>query len=267
MRIFIITMEDPVYTLPFIKEIILNRQKDIVGLAVAKGNRLTIGKKRSKLIYLFSLLLIMGFLSFSKFSYKTISFKVRLYLSRYLKFFNSPSILVFAKKRKIPIWKIKSPNNKLFLEQLKIIKPDIIINQSQSILKKPLLEIPPIGVINRHNALLPKNRGRLTPFWVLFKEEKETGVSIHFVEESLDSGNIIVQEKFDVSPNETFASLVKKNYAIAPKAMSKALDKLEKGNYELIHNDDTKATYNTIPTFKEALTFRWKMIRRTFSKK
>jgi methionyl-tRNA formyltransferase len=257
-------MEDPVYTLPFIKEIILNRQKDIVGLAVAKGNRLTIGKKKSKLTYLFSLLLIMGFLSFSRFSYKTISFKVKLYLSRYLKLINSPSILEFAKKRNISTWKIKSPNNKLFLEQLQIIKPDIIINQSQSILKKALLEIPSIGVINRHNALLPKNRGRLTPFWVLYKKEKETGVSIHFLEESLDSGDIIVQEKFKVSPNETFASLVKRNYAIAPKAMLKALDKLEKGNYKLIHNDDTKATYNTIPTFKEALTFRWKMFKRTY---
>ena len=158
MKIFIITMEDPVYTLPFIKEIILNRQKDIVGLAVAKGNRLTIGKKRSKLTYLFSLLLIMGFLHFMKFSFKTLSFKVKLYLSRYLKSINSPSILEFAKKRRIPTWKIKSPNNKLFLKQLKIIKPDIIINQSQSFLRKPLLEIPSIGVINRHNALLPKNR-------------------------------------------------------------------------------------------------------------
>jgi len=264
MRIFIITMEDPVYTLPFIKEIILNRQKDIVGLAVAKGNRLTIGGKRSKLTYLFSLLLIMGFLHFMKFSFKTLSFKVKLYLSRYLKSINSPSILEFAKNRKIPIWKIKFPNNKLFLKQLKIIKPDIIINQSQSFLRKPLLKIPSIGVINRHNALLPKNRGRLTPFWVLYKKEKETGVSIHFVEESLDSGNIIVQEKFEVTPNETFASLVKKNYDIAPKAMLKALNKLEKSNYKLIHNEGTKATYNTIPTFKEALTFRWMIIKRTF---
>jgi methionyl-tRNA formyltransferase len=45
-----------------------------------------------------------------------------------------------------------------------------------------------IGVINRHNALLPKNRGRLTPFWVLYKGEKETGVSIHFIDEGIDSG-------------------------------------------------------------------------------
>ena len=54
--------------------------------------------------------------------------------------------------------------NILFKKKLKAIEPDVIINQSQSIIKKPLLEIPKIGVLNRHNALLPKNRGRLTPF-------------------------------------------------------------------------------------------------------
>jgi len=58
------------------------------------------------------------------------------------------------------------------------------------------LNIPKIGVLNRHNALLPKNRGRLTPFWVLYKGETETGVSIHFVTEDLDAGDIIVQKKF-----------------------------------------------------------------------
>ena len=50
MRIFICTMDDPVYTLPFIKEIIRARKKDIIGLAVSKGDRLTIGKNRSKII-------------------------------------------------------------------------------------------------------------------------------------------------------------------------------------------------------------------------
>ncbi|MBK6838060.1 MAG: hypothetical protein IPG90_07075 [Bacteroidetes bacterium] len=48
MRIFIITMEDPVYTLPFIREIIDQRKQDIVGLAVAHGDRMTIGKNRSQ---------------------------------------------------------------------------------------------------------------------------------------------------------------------------------------------------------------------------
>ena len=120
------------------------------------------------------------------------------------------------------------------------------------------MKIPSIGVINRHNALLPKNRGRLTPFWVLYKQEKETGVSIHFVEEGIDSGDIIVQKRFPISPKDTFSSIVKKNYEIAPKAMVEAIDILEKGNYHLISNEGRLATYNSVPTLKEAWSFRFK---------
>jgi len=259
-------MEDPINTLSFIKEIILNKHKDIVGLAVTKGNRLTIGERRSKIIYLLSLLLIMGVLPFIRFAYITLIFKTKKYLSNYFKFISSPSIIEYAKNYKIPTWEISSPNSKLFLDLLVNTNPDVIINQSQSILKKQILSIPSIGVINRHNALLPKNRGRLTPFWVLNNNEKETGVSIHFVEESIDSGDIIVLEKIKVSHHETFSSLVEKCYAIAPKAMLKALIKLETGSCELIHNDDSKATYNTIPTLMEALAFRVKMIKKFFIK-
>lgn len=253
-------MDDPVQTLPFIKEIISNRHKDIVGIATSKGDRLTIGKKRSPLVYLFSLLLIMGPFGFMKHSIVTVIFKIKKKLSKIFPFIESPSILSFAKKYNIPAFDIQTPNSKKFREELKALKPDVIINQSQSIIKKELLEIPSIGVINRHNALLPKNRGRLTPFWVVYRKEKETGVSIHFVNEGIDSGEIIVQEKFDVAPNETFNSLVKKNYIVAPKAMLKALQILENGNYTLIPNNDSEATYNTVPEFKDAWNYRMKRL-------
>ncbi len=256
MRIFIITMDDPVYTVPFIKEIIHRRHKDIIGVATSKGDRMVIGKKRSPVIYLFSLLLIMGPINFLQHAVVTLTFKIRKKLSKIFPGIKSPSVLQTAASYNIPVFDITTPNSKDFRESLKALSPDIIINQSQSIIKKELLEIPTIGVINRHNALLPKNRGRLTPFWVLFRKEKETGVSIHFVTEGIDAGAIIVQAKFEVSLKETFNSLVRKNYVVAPKAMLKALEILEAGNYKLLPNEDDKATYNTVPTFREALRFR-----------
>lgn len=256
MRIFIITMEDPLYTLPFIKEIIAQRKASVAGVAISSGGRLKIGKKRSKVIYLFSLLLIMGPAGFVKNVAGTISFKLRRKLSKYFKFVKDPGLATFCAAHNIPVRHIGSPNNKAFLEELRALKVDVIINQSQYIVKKELLSIPSIGMLNRHNALLPKNRGRLTPFWVLFKEEKETGVSIHFVDEGMDSGPIVVQERFAVESTDNFNTLVEKNYKIAPKAMLKALDLLSSGSYQLIQNPDSEATVNTVPTFQEALSYR-----------
>lgn len=259
MKIFIITMDDPVQTKAFISQIIDARKNDIVGVAVSKGDRLTLSKGKSKFTYVFSLLLIMGVFHFTRNASISVWHKMRKMLHK-LGLLNDPTILGYAHMQGIPVFSIKTPNNKSFLEKLKEIKPDVIINQSQSIIKKELLSIPSIGVLNRHNALLPKNRGRLTPFWVLYHGEKETGVSIHFVDEGLDSGPIIVQEKYTVSSTVTFNTLVKKNYQIAPLAMLKALDLLENGFNDFISNDDSQATYNSTPSFKQALKYRFRFL-------
>lgn len=256
MRIFIITMEDPVYTMPFLKEVIDARGEDIIGVATAKGDRLKIGKQRSKYVYLISLLLIMGVPYFLKYSWITMKFKLGIKLHAWGLSKESPSILHFARKKSIKTFELGSPNSKKFLDELKALEPDIIIHQSQNIVKSELLSVPKIGTLNRHNALLPKNRGRLTPFWVLFKKEKETGVSIHFVEEGLDSGPIIVQERFEVPEGAGFNQIVKRNYEIAPKAMLKAIDLLEEGHKDFIGNPDEEATYNTVPSFSQAFKYR-----------
>lgn len=266
MKIFIITMDDPIYTRSFIEDIVKERHQDVVGMVVAEGDRLKISKKKSKIEYLISLLLIMGVYNFARNSVKTLYFKAKREASTILPFVSSPSILSVANKYGIPAWRIESPNDPAFLDKVRQESPDVIINQSQSILKKELLEIPRIGVLNRHNALLPKNRGRLTPFWVLYKEEKRTGVSIHFVDEGIDSGEIIVQREFPITDDDDFNSVVKKNYEIASLAMLEALNKLEhNGKENLISNDDSKATYNGVPSLKDAFDFRVRRLRRFFA--
>lgn len=261
MRIFIITMDDPIQTNGFISKIIEKRYKDIVGLAVTKNDRLSIKKGKSKIQYILSLMLIMGFYNFFKNSLITMTHKLKKNINKLFPFLISdPSIKSIAENYKIKTWEIKSPNEKNFLNEISNLNIDIIINQSQNILKKEILSIPKIGVINRHNALLPKNRGRLTPFWVLFKGENETGVSIHFVTEELDAGDIIVQKKIKVEKNDNFNILVKKNYEIAPIAMLEAIDKLERGFKDFLPNTKELASYNTTPSLKEALKFRKMMI-------
>lgn len=252
MKIHIITMEDPLYTVGFLKEIIVARNKDIVGLTIAKGNRLKIGAKRSKSAYLFSLLLIMGIACFADYLFQTFWYKLR----KRFAFLGLATLAPFAGDYGIPVDYTDDPNGPEYLERLRAKAPDVIINQSQFIIEKELLSVAPLGMLNRHNALLPKNRGRLTPFWVLYRREPETGVSIHFVDEGIDSGPIVVQKRFPVEPNESFRSLVRKNYYWAPRAMLQALDKLERGDRDYLENPDEEATYNTVPTFKEAWDYR-----------
>lgn len=255
MKVFIITMDDPVQTRDFIKYVIDNTQHEIVGLAEARGDRLTIGKNRSKIGYLFALMVIMGLPYFIQNVLVTISDKIKKKLAKF-GLAKDPSIGSYAEAKGIKTFRIKTPNSKKFKEELKALEPDVVINQSQSIIKQDLIDIPRLGIVNRHNALLPKNRGRLTPFWVLNKGEKASGVSIHFVTEGIDAGDVIVQEEYALEANDRFKTLVNRNYKIAPVAMVKALDILAAGQTEFLPNDDAIATYNTVPTFKDALNYR-----------
>lgn len=265
MKIYIITMDDPVFTLDFFHEIIKKRSKDIVGIAITNGGRLKIGKNRSKLKYLLSLFLIMGAYHFFKNALITIRYKFHKRLVKRLRCIKDYSLAGIALEYNIPAVYIDSPNNRDFLEYLITVSPDVIINQSQHILKKQLLAIPQYGVLNRHNALLPKNRGRLTPFWIVFKGESETGVTIHLVDEGIDSGPIVVQKRFNVEKNDTFNTIAKKNYEIASVAMLEALTKLENKTHQLLENNSDLATYNTVPTLVQAFYYRWYLIKRFLS--
>jgi len=257
-------MDEPLYTNDLIKRIILARKSDIIGVAISHGDRLKITKKRSKVVYVISLLLIMGCVHFIKNMFIKMMFTLRSIISQFTPFENSASIAHFSQAHGIKTYFTKSLNSKSFLASLKQVKPDVIINQAQDFLQDDFLAIPTVGVINRHNALLPKNRGRLSPFWVLYKGEKETGVSIHFVVKKLDAGDIVVQEKFRVETCDDFNSVVKRCYEIAPPLMLRALDILEKGNYAntLIKNDNERATYNSIPTLRQAFIYRLSRVKK-----
>ncbi len=261
MKIYILTMDDPIKTNDFIKSIVDSKKDDIVGLAVTKGNRLTISKKKSKLLYLFSLLLIMGPINFTKNIIITLVHKFKILLSK-INLLTDPTLIGYANKNNIESRYVSNPNDEKFIEYLKKINPDLIINQSQCIIKKEILSIPKKGVINRHNAILPRNRGRLTPFWVLFNGDKETGVSIHFLNEKIDDGDIIVQKTFNIQETDDFNSVVTKNYKIAKLAIIEALEIIENGKVSAQKNDKRKSTYNTIPSVRQAWIFRKRIINK-----
>lgn len=259
MRIFITTMDEPLYTNPFIKRIIIERKDDIVGVAVSKGTPLTTRKKTRYIGHIVAVSLIMGIPYTLKHLLKTLEFRLKKSLSKFLVFIKSPSITTFAAEKRIPSYQVPSVNNEAFLEILRNAKPDIIINQAQEILKKKFLEIPKIGCLNRHNALLPKNRGRFSPFWVVLRNEKETGVSIHFVIPKIDAGDILIQKKVSITSDDTFITVTKKCYELAPIAMLEAINRIETGAYTAIPNDPSKGNYNPLPSLKHALRYRGMM--------
>ncbi len=129
-----------------------------------------------------------------------------------------------------------------FAEELALLQPDLFVVVAFRILPKKILEIPKIGSINLHASLLPKYRGAAPIHWAIIKGEKETGNTIFFLDEKVDTGNILSQSKIDIHPNETTGDVYAKLMELGAKQLKKAVDTIEAGNYKLAEQNDSLAS-------------------------
>jgi methionyl-tRNA formyltransferase len=149
-----------------------------------------------------------------------------------------------------------SINSETSLQKLKSYDPDLLISiAGNQIFKKPLIELAPKGCLNLHTALLPKYRGLMPSFWVLKNDETNTGVSVFFVDEGIDSGPILVQKKIKIE-NRTQEELIQYTKKLGMDAIIEAIEKIQKGSYELIPNSNEESTYFSFPTRDDVIEFK-----------
>lgn len=125
---------------------------------------------------------------------------------------------------------LKVRNNPEFVEKLKAINPDVIcVVAYGKIIPKEILEIPKYGCINVHGSLLPKYRGAAPIQWAVLNGDKETGVTTMFMDEGMDTGDMILKKKVQIGDNETTGELWDRLSEIGAKALVETLEQLEKG--------------------------------------
>ena len=121
--------------------------------------------------------------------------------------------------------------------------------------KKELINIPYYGVINLHTSLLPKYRGLMPSFWVLKNNEKETGVSVFFVDEGIDSGPIIVQKKIRLG-NLAQWKLIELTKFLGIEAILEALELIRTDKAIVLENNDDDSSYFSFPSKQEVMEFK-----------
>ncbi|MDD3607545.1 MAG: methionyl-tRNA formyltransferase [Candidatus Moranbacteria bacterium] len=123
-------------------------------------------------------------------------------------------------------------------------KPDLIITAAYGmILPKELLTLPKFGCLNFHASLLPKLRGPAPIQTALLNNEKETGITLMKMDELVDHGKIIAQEKVAIKPFDDFFSLEKKLISAADKMLPHILEAYINGKLEPNDQDHSKATF------------------------
>lgn len=122
----------------------------------------------------------------------------------------------------------KLRENKEIVDILKNINPDVIcVVAYGKIIPKEILEIPKYGCINVHPSLLPKYRGSAPIQWAILNGDKETGVTTMYLDEGMDSGDIILQTKTIIGKDETSGELWNRLSKIGADLLIKTLEKIE----------------------------------------
>jgi methionyl-tRNA formyltransferase len=155
-----------------------------------------------------------------------------------------PPIKKGIARTKIPILqpaKIKDPQA---IEELRALKPDVIVVVAYGqILPRDVLEIPRLACLNLHASLLPRWRGAAPIQAAIAAGDCETGITAMYMDEGLDTGNILLQRSVEILPNDTGGSLHDRLAQIAPEALLECLRLLAAGNAPRISQDNARATY------------------------
>ena len=129
-------------------------------------------------------------------------------------------------------------------EEVLSLEPDLIITCAYGqIIPKALLEYPKYKCINTHGSLLPKGRGGAPIQRSIMNGEDKTGITIMFMNEKMDEGDILYQEEMPIDIHDTNATLFNKLSDLALQMLLKFLPEYIKGNYKAIKQDNAEATY------------------------
>ncbi|HMD00247.1 MAG TPA: formyltransferase family protein, partial [Ferruginibacter sp.] len=158
------------------------------------------------------------------------------------------SIVDLARMRDIPVWKVRHLSNPETSKVLTVCQPDMIcVACFSKRIPRDILDIPRLGCLNVHPSLLPANRGPEPLFWAFRDGSGRTGVTIHVMDEGLDSGAIVAQEAIEIPDGINYSELEKLSAVLGGKLLAQSVWEMYNGIAVLVRQDETKSSYNAFP--------------------
>lgn len=127
----------------------------------------------------------------------------------------------------------KIVNNNEFKDEIRSLNPDLVCVVAYGvILPKSFLKIPPLGCINLHPSMLPNYRGPAPIQWAILNGDKKTGVTIMYLNEKMDAGDIIAQKEVEIDEDETTGDLWNRLSELGAKLLLQVVNNIAKGKIE-----------------------------------
>ena len=168
------------------------------------------------------------------------------------------SVEKFCDSAKVPYLSIGNINENSFFEEIKKLSPEYLVSVScPQLIRKKWLDLVNNKGINIHSSLLPKYGGLAPYFWVLVNDERETGISVHYLVKGFDKGNVLAQEKVAIEKGESSFNLFLKLCHLGQTILVEAFEKMERDNPGTEQNL-SEFTYFSHPTSSAYLKLKQK---------
>lgn len=130
-------------------------------------------------------------------------------------------------------------NSEEFYHIAKSYSCDLFVSMSFNQIFKPrITNLPLLGTINCHAGKLPFYRGRNILNWALINDEKEFGITVHFIDDGIDTGDIILQNTYPISENDTYKTLLEVAHKECAYTLYSAIKKIQSNNYTRISQEN-----------------------------
>lgn len=141
------------------------------------------------------------------------------------------TLLTYCKTHDIAYLKHENINSDEFIETVQGFNCDLLVSMSfNQIFKSRIINATRLKAINCHAGKLPYYRGRNILNWALINDEKEFGITVHYIDEGIDTGDIIAQHVYPITDSDTYATLLQKSYLGCADILYKAIRKFVDGN-------------------------------------
>lgn len=252
MKIAILCQEEPVFLAAFIQGVIRQRPDGITAVIVA-GAR-SAGEKSGSMLERLRALRIFWLLFEPRGFLEAAWRRAR---SGILGIRGPDSIEACARAHGIRVRRVQGRRAYEVKAALEDLDADVVLNQSEILLGADVLGIPRIGFVNRHGSLLPAHRGRLGSFRAHAADPPSYGVTIHMVDEGIDTGDVLVRwEAEDVDPCWPFPRVLRHLNERAPALFWSAMDGLARGQRPTPQRERGGSAPRRFPTLEEARTYR-----------
>jgi methionyl-tRNA formyltransferase len=159
------------------------------------------------------------------------------------------SILQLAWEREIPVWEVNRLSGPETVSVLAAYQPDVIcVVCFSKRIPRAILDIPRLGCLNVHPSLLPTNRGPEPLFWTFREGDQQTGVTIHLMDEVMDTGPIVAQEVLEVPDGIGYAQLEAQCAELGGRLLVRSVWDLYNGAAVPELQDETKSSYHAFPS-------------------